>query len=475
MLKTIRERHSRKILWMLAIIIIVAFVFGYAIRYTGDRKNNIAGKIGNRKILLSEVEYYTKISKLSEILFPLNNGKRLISSLIYQKNPGGYLLLLWKANQENIKISDEEIVKVVREWFSTAGQFDKERYERFVSYVAGIGQPRVFEEHIRNFLKIDKLYGKYLDLKITDNELREAYKKENQKAKIAYIFFPYENFKDTMEVPDSEISEFYGKNKELFKPEPMVSIKYILINKDDENKEKIIEASNSVQNLNELIEKFPREVKTTGFFGLKDPIEGLGWQPHINQLAFSLKKGAISRYLTVKEGIVFIEKAEEKQSSIPTLEEIKNKIKEQIQDEKSRKKTGEVCETYLKRIHDENIADLKVFSETEKITFKETDYFKNNDYIEGLGMNKDIGDIIFSLQEKVIYSRPIVLPKGAYIIQLLDLTDADQKDFDEKKELYHEFLYRLKLYTQESKFLSQLEKEAKLQLYLPEKSSSGRF
>ena len=175
----------------------------------------------------------------------------------------------------------------------------------------------------------------------------------------------------------------------------------------------------------------------------------------------------------MKEGMVFIEKKELQESLTPSLDEVKNEVKDKVREKKSREKALQSCEVMLEKIKEGNIADLKSFAQKEKLEIKETDYFSANDYIEGLGLNQNASNIIFSLEKNQIHPEPVLLLKGAYIIQLIDMTPVDQEELELKRGLYKSFLFRLKLFSEESKFLKKLEDEANLEIYLPRKESAA--
>jgi hypothetical protein len=444
---------------MLVIVVIPAFILWGGISFLKAKKERIVGKIGKKNIYLDEFNYYIRMAKLHFVLL----GEENLSYQDYIAKAWQLFLLLWKAKKEKIKVSDKEVIEMIKNIFSKEGEFKKGRYFYVLKYRLKM-PPRVFEEYIRDFLKIDKLLQKNVKVEIKDEELKEFYKRNTQKAKIIYLYIPYDKFKKEIELKEEEIKEFYSKSKPLFKEEPKVKIKYIIIEK---NKEEVLKSIASLKNLEELKDKFSLEIKETDFFALNEPIEGIGWYPQINEVSFSLKKGQISSPIEWKEDrVIILQKIDERPSFVPPLEEIKEKVVEKLIEEKSKEKVKQECEKILEVIKKEKIKNLKEVAKKEEIEIGETDYFKYYDYIEGVGFSEELSKVIFSLKKGEIYPSFFLLEKGGYIIQLQDITPFNEEEFEKQKENYLKKLKERKRLLETLKFISQIEKESQLETYL---------
>ncbi|MDP2922117.1 MAG: SurA N-terminal domain-containing protein [Candidatus Omnitrophota bacterium] len=451
--------HHKKILWVLAVLIIPAFVMWGSLK---DDKEEIIAKIGSHKITKTEFKQYADIAEIYFAFFTTaDKTKKFTAQDIFIKGLE-YLLLIQKADKERIKISDKEVADAVKKikLFMPGGKFDSDIYYRFLNRLRIA--PRTFEEYIRNILKADRLYAKHVRITVTDSDLKKIYKKDNQKAKITYIFIPYDKFKDEINVTAEEIESFYQKNKNTFEEESKIKIKYALVSQDTEVAAKILKDMPNIKTIDDLKNKFGVEIKETGFIGIKDPIEGMGWQPLINKYAFSLKKKSFNQPLDTNIGYIFIEKQEEKPAYIPTLAQIKDKIESRIKQAKEKEQAKVLCVKILEKIKNEEIKNIAKIAAQEKLDLKEAGYFKYYDYIEGLGLSEKVSKIIFSLKKDNIYPYPILLLKGAYIIQLKEITSFDEKDFTQKQENYRQYLIQQKTFIEKTRFVSRLAKEAKL-------------
>lgn len=454
--------HHKKILWILAIIIIPAFVSWGGISYLKEKRQNIVAKIGGKSLTIDEFRYYITMAQLYFTFLDIPDKEKSISNQDIIQTGLNFALLLWKANKDKIKVSDSEVIESIKDKkiFYNDGKFDINRYKYFLKHRRM--EPSTFENYERNFLKIDKLYKKYININPTESEVKRMYRKDTQKAKISYIFIPYDKLKSEVEISKQELERFYAKNKQLLEEEPKVKIKYAIIPEEDAGKINAIKNElKNLKNIDELKTKFSIEIRETGFIGKKDPIEGIGWQPVINKISFSLKKNKISPPLETNIGYIFLQKEDEKKAFIPELTDIKDKVENMIKEKIAKQKAKEIASEILVSIKTEGITNIKKIAEQKGWDFKETPDFKYYDYIEGLGLNETVSKIVFSLKEEQIYPYPIMLAKGAYILQLKNITPFDKNDFTAKKE---EYLLRLKTnleVMQKIKFLAQIKKEAK--------------
>jgi uncharacterized protein YcfL len=455
--------HQKKILWVLAIIIIPAFVLWGSLK---DQSEEAIIKIAGRRISLAQFRQYADIAEIYYAFFSNTENNKKITSQDKQLKAIEYLLLIWKADKEGIQVSDEEIVGAIKniKFFSPEGKFNEFAYEHFLKRIQRQMNisPRFFEECVRNILRVKKLQDKYIKVEITPREIKVLYKKDNQKAKIAYIFVPYDKFKDGITVTGQEIEEYYNRHKEDLKEEATVKIKYAVVNQNSEAAKKINDILAKLKSIEDLKTKSLAEVKETGFIKINDPIEGIGWQPQIVKFAFSLPLKKLSK-LDANIGYIFIEKQDQRPVRIPPLTEIKTKIENNIKLAKEKEKAKVLCEDILGKISLQGITDLAKIASQEKVEHKETGYFKYYDYIEGLGLSEKVSKIVFSLKKGNIYRHALPLLKGTYIIQLKDITAFDEKDFGQKKEIYRNYLIQQKTTIEKMKFVAGLVKEARLE------------
>jgi len=348
MLTNIREKHTKTVLWGITIIIIVTFGLGSAISYIKGKQNPVVGKIGGKKLRATDADFYDKMQKLIETLYLLNEQTQAIDSIDPSKNAGTYLLLVWKANKEHITVSDQEIVEVVKKWFSRRGRFDKNAYLQFLT--RGIHMtPRIFEGHLADFIKIDKLYKKLIKDNVTDNEVKNLFIHDTQKVKIGYILVSYENFLASTAVTDEDVKKFYQQNLYMFKESgakdatPLDTIKDKVMmqakeatarGKANEEALKILARidSEKITNLKDLRLSGELKYAETADFRQGDYIEGIGLDQRLGALAFSMQPGQINKeVIPHPKGFYVIQLLTKSQFDEKTFEATKVKYREYLQ------------------------------------------------------------------------------------------------------------------------------------------------
>ena len=460
MLTKFKTRHIKKILWFLVIVIVPAFILWGSISFFSARKKSIIGKIENHFIKKEEFFPYIQLARIHLLITQGRN----FSYPQLESHAWQFYILLWKAKKEGIRVKDEEVIKEVKKIFGEK-KFDKQAYFNFLRRRFHI-EPRAFEEYVRRRLMIEKLLKKFIKVKVKDEEILKLYKKDKEKAKISYLFIPYSRFKN-ISISQDEIEKFYQKNKALFKEEPKVKIRYLIFSKKDFKKmeKKIEKLRKKVKTIKELSKKLNRNYKESGYLTFNSPIEEIGWQPDLIRIAFSLPKNSLSKIIPTEKGYVILEKIDEKRERIPSFEEVKEKVKKKVLEEKVKKEAEKLGKEILEKIKEKNITDLKKLAQKYKLKYKETGFFKYYDYIEGLGLDRRLSEKIFSAKKGEILPQVFLLEKGAYIIKIEEILLADKKEFLKEKEKYRKKVYLTKELIEELKFFNQLIKELNVKIF----------
>lgn len=458
---------QKKILIGLLFVIVPAFVLWGGLSSLQGRKKNTLGTLNNKNITVADINYYLKMAKLRFILSVTENKQIKASDI---ENLGiEFLILTWKANQEKIKVSDEEVIKYIRMNFFPHDDFNLVDYEGFLKRFSQRYRldltSRNFEEYVRNFIKIDKLFAQSINNEVSEAELRDLYQKDTQEAKIAYIFIPYDKFRVSLGTTAAEIKDFYDQNKVLFQSEPKINIAYLLIDEDINLDQDSFRKISRAKSLYAAAKELSLPIKETGFIGATDPIKDIGWQPRINTIAFSLKENEMSLPIETEKGIILMEKKAYQKARTPPLGEIKAKVKENLIATRAKNE----CERFSTDLLDDalrkNLVNLKKVAAKNDLEYTATDYFKYYGYIQGLGFSLELNKAIFALKINEIYKKIVLLENGVYIIQLKELTAFDGKDFEEKRAVLTSVITQKKILTEKINFINRLKKEAKLKFY----------
>ena len=135
MLTKFRRKHSKKVLWGLTIVIVIAFGLGGGVSLMKGRKKAVTAAIlGGKKLTTSDIDYYKKMAK---VFLAFNTAEdKNIDPLSVERLASEFLILIWKAKQEKIKVSDKEVARYVVKNIFGVRKFEKHRYENFFKFLS---------------------------------------------------------------------------------------------------------------------------------------------------------------------------------------------------------------------------------------------------------------------------------------------------------------------------------------------------
>ncbi|GAI08427.1 unnamed protein product, partial [marine sediment metagenome] len=181
--------------------------------------------------------------------------------------------------------------------------------------------------------------------------------------------------------------------------------------------------------------EYPDRSNTTPFFAEGKEIEGLGWLPQFNQVAFSLKTEEISSVLELLEGYCLLKLKERESSFIPLLEDVAEKTEEKLIEKKSKEIGEDIANQIAIEAKEE---DLSILSTKLDLEYESLESLERTDWVEGMS-SEDRQQFIqtaFSLKEGEI-SKPLDLIFGYYIIEL-NTRELLLDNFSEQKEEFKE-------------------------------------
>lgn len=380
MLKLFRKKIvSKIILWGLLILILPAFVMWGSASMSGRSKEkgpSYAGTIDNKKV--SFEDFYGAITGVRsqvilnyfnqpKILDAVLNNKPLLAKIAWDR-----LIMLNEARRLGIKTSDKEVVQFIQTHplFSRNGVFDDKFYAYILRNNIGL-EPRAFEEITRENISMRKLTDIIAkDLKVSDNEVADEYRKGFSKIKIAYLTIKPEDFAKNVNLSETAARDYYEKNKgniiaksKLKGALPDREATFEEAKGDIENYLKQTEtarlASQEAENIyaeltrrmdekNESFEKsamgFGYDVKQTPFFSGTDTLEQLDDAAVIAGAAAALKDFEVSKPVQIKNSFIIFEIVQRQ----PIDEEKFKKEKEEYAKKVRLMKSDAIMEKWLK-------------------------------------------------------------------------------------------------------------------------------
>ncbi len=453
------------IMWGIAILIIPAFVIWGVGSSQRQRKGpGYAGRIFNRKVSFEE---YEKVFRSTMDFLQRSYGTDVPEELIHDM-AWNRLILLEEVKHQNIKISDEEVIGKITELpiFQRNGRFDKDFYKSMLQDGA-----RDFEENIRDDLAISKLKNKIIfGVVVTEEELKEEYKKENERINTSYILIKPKDFENKITYLEEELNSHYEQNKENFKTEEKVNVEYIGFEYDSEEKKSLAEENIfkiarelTRKDFDSVVKENPLKKNETGLFSRNEPIPNIGLSYQFAKEAFRLKIGQVSSTIETDKGYYILKVKAKVAPYIPPFEEVKDKVKQSLIIEKSWKLAQESSNEIFSKIK-RGIEEGRALEDIAKemaFEVKATELIARNSYIPGVGPGGEFTNLGFSLKVREI-GGPVKTNAGYCIVRLDEFQAIDEKKLEEEKESFKEKVLMIKRQEAFDRFFEELKKNSNL-------------
>jgi peptidyl-prolyl cis-trans isomerase D len=154
----------------------------------------------------------------------------------------------------------------------------------------------------------------------------------------------------------------------------------------------------------------------SGFFGRQEPIAGIGIEPAISNRAFELKPGEVSEAIRGQAGFAFITVTGSQDSRLPTLDEVKSRVREDLQKKKAVEAAREKATSVAAQF---KAGDFNAAAKAAGVEAKNTDLVVRGAAYPDVGINAAIDAAAFALPEGGV-SDAIVTDTGAVIVKVLE-------------------------------------------------------
>jgi hypothetical protein len=469
----LRKLHNKKIqkrIWIVLLVFIlpgfVVWGFSSSVRSMKETDSGY-GKIFNRSI--SREKYIEAIRAVeTQLQMQLGDSYDQVRKLFepQMKNMAlQRLVMLYEAEKRKIKVSDAELINFIQKdpSFYRKGVFNNSLYEQAIKYGLHM-QPRTYEEVSRQNLMIRKLIEDVTrEIKVNEEQILEAYKKENEELSVSYLAAIPGDFVQDVTPSETQLKEYFDKNPLQFKKPLSFNLEYLAMDSADQ-----------INNLSERLgNKEPLEViakdnnipiKETGLFAETDPIPGIGWSQEISKSLGTLKSAEVLGPLEIEKKFYLFRIKERKEPFIPEFKDAKDAVQAMFVKNHSRETARAKIDESAKKIKDmsgsglEDVDFDKIAKEL-KLKSASTGKFKFGSYIEGIGASDNFFTAASKLKDKAA-SDVIELPSGFYIVKLKDKPALDEKKFSEEKVKFSEKVLSDKKTEFFDKFLAELIKKS---------------
>ncbi|MCX7919237.1 MAG: SurA N-terminal domain-containing protein [bacterium] len=490
MLKTMRKKENvKRIMWATVILIVPAFVLFYGwSSLTGRHEVTLpyAAKVDGVEISLDEFQQrYADTLKEFQSHYKQEFTEEMIKQIQLPEKVLDQLIddyvTLREAKRMGIKVDDTELMMFItsNQAFAPGGRFDRQLYYEWLNQRGKT--PAMFEAELRREIIHRKLLFLIQDfVKVSDAEVRDAFRKQYEQIRVAFLHFTpaefmrpetitesamstyYDQHKveftippqyraiyltispeelaKTIQVPDTEIQQYYELHQSEYAIPEQVRARHIIIavsenatpQQNQQAQMKINQALTRVR-AGEDFAKVAQEMsedgtaKNGGDLGFFSRGE---MDATFEQVAFSTPVGKVSEIFRTRFGYHIVKVEAKKEGRIKPLSEVKPEISKKIAELTAEIKIQEIADEILREsIQTPNLVEL---STKYKYPIKDTGFYSTND-IPGLGNNPEFFKAVEKLTVNGI-TGPVKVDKSLVIIQLKEKKEARIPAYSEVKD-----------------------------------------
>jgi len=464
MLKSLRNKTLMKVIMWLLVVVFVAWGAGSA---ATSRKNH-AGVIFGRKVSIPEYNRsYAAVLNRAKMAYG-DNLPKMEKFLNLKGQAWDRLILKQEAGRRFIRTNNNEVIGRIAsfEVFQRNGVFDKRLYGHIVENIFR-SSPRDFEESVRDDIVIGKLIDSTTkDVALTDDEIRNQYRAENELADVSFLLINPESYKKQVSVNKKEALAFYEKSRDRFRSPVSVDVTYIRIpfdNKKEESKllaEEIMISAKRGRALEELSKEYGMELEETGFFSINSKIPKIGLSYPFALAALGLDKNQISDVIESGESFYVMRLKSKRPPTILPFEEVEEQAKEMLIQKKAEDKAEAFGEELLSEIKKDN-KGLEAAGKEYDYDILSAKQISKTSYVKEIGLSDSFGKVVFSLNVDET-GGPAKTQKGYAIVRLDTLKPIDEEAFLKGKGAFAEKLLKKKETDQFQKWFMEIKKKAAL-------------
>jgi len=453
-------------------IIIIVFILMYGFPQEGQRDGAFVAQVNNQKITRRQYnELYENMLMFSRNLYKRSLTEKEIKQLRQRAldNLVEQVLVIQEAARLGLEVSPEEVKREIANTplFQSEGMFNRDLYLRQLS--ARRMTPGEYEKAVSTEMLVSKLVGVLQNTtKLSDEELYELYRLENEKVNLRFLKLDASDFEDEAEVSQEEVVAHYGKNQENYRMPVRVKVRYLSfepkqyrekvevgpeeiedfyrVNEDRFMQEEKIRARHILievkkgegdqaegdaqkkaedarkrieegEDFSKLAKKLSQDTASAakggdlGYFTRGQMVEGF------DDAAFSLKPGEVSPAVRTSRGFHIIKVEDIQEGGPEPLEKVRGVIEEELRVEKAEARSREEASLAIGRIY--RSGDMAGYAKEHGLVVQETGFFSGDEPTREFGINKDFNEAALLLRTDE--TSPIIrLGEKYLIIQLVE-------------------------------------------------------
>jgi len=372
MLKLVRK-NTKTVVW---ICIAGMTMFGLgSVWVSASRGALYAGSIFGQKVKRAD---FSRIYQ--QVAFGLQNED--LSQAQLEDQTWVRLIYLHEAKKQKVSVTPDQVRAAIRSipgFQDQLGGFNKQAYDAFIKRRFN-GDSRMFEDMIRDDLKINSLTQEIIPEPPTEQAAKERYFNEHRQLNLAYVTFPQANSDDIAQPDEATLQQFYKNQSDTFRRPPEFKLGYVLI--DTTPYEASIEVSDQdrLDYYEKNIDQFKKDGDGNAYTPFKDVESDIDQKIKAQRAIFKAQDDAM---------------------------QIKQKIK--------------------------TPADMQKVEDAPRVRYIESDYMAILEILKEVGWSAQLFQELRGL-EKGNVSNAFRTSRGFVVLTILDQREAHLMDFEEIKE-----------------------------------------
>ena len=234
MLSWIRNSGMAKgFLWVIILAFVATIFYSWGAGGKIGEANRTVATVNGMEIKVSEFERaYGNIVNFYRNQFRDQFSEEMVAKLKLKENALDALiqnrLVLVEAEKMNLMVSDQELAESISKQpeFQKDSKFSSSLYKNYLRFSRVSAKD--FEDGQRKSLLRKKLEDIIkTSTQVSESEVQEAYKKENEKVKFKYVGFSKDYFKPAGRPSDEEIQKYFDAHKSQFEVQEQIKVQYV--------------------------------------------------------------------------------------------------------------------------------------------------------------------------------------------------------------------------------------------------------
>ena len=175
-------------------------------------------------------------------------------------------------------------------------------------------------------------------------------------------------------------------------------------------------------------------VQESGLFQREDPVPGLGVAPPVSQEAFTLADKQVSKAIPSSRGPVFITVSEKKDPYVPKLDEVKDRVKEDLIRQRATELSGQRASAIAASL--KSAPNFVAAAKAQGFEARDTELIARNAALpENIGVSPEVDKVAFTLPVNAV-SDPIKTNDGTVIVRVVEKDPVTPEEFRKAKETF---------------------------------------